>query len=502
MDRKERGGRDKKRSGRGVNASSSHTPETLLSVTRAPRKYDRFRRCQSDAPPATTSGSSLETLRHSESEILEIKSSKRSARTKKLKYTDYAPLSTCLARYECCDSTLIRGKIRVIAGGQLAFVACDRGTMHIDVVIEGELNRNRAIDGDQVYVEILPTVSTSEITDGKDANRNTAIESLPDNPVEESTEALIDSMLRNTMIGSEISNINDELNEDNSDSDGKNLGDAFIDGNGVESLDEYSEEDIFTWQEDPIQMQLWNPTVSIRKNDKAPVPNSLNYQQKGRVIYVIPARYGISRQASELNPSDEKHLQESPRRTIVGSLKKLPSDSTPPRYLFYPNNRSLPCFMTPFHTHTDCAINSNLASVDHLFKAEYVHGTWSASDKWPPCVNLKPMGQSLNVEDETEALLVEFGVNHGNFNPKVLKSVDDVVRSGRQRIERRILPLGVIEDLGWSPTPSMYLGRRDYRNVRIFTIDPTTAKDLDDAVHIKPLPDGRVEIGVHIAGKS
>jgi VacB/RNase II family 3'-5' exoribonuclease len=48
----------------------------------------------------------------------------------------------------------------------------------------------------------------------------------------------------------------------------------------------------------------------------------------------------------------------------------------------------------------------------------------------------------------------------------------------------------------------MYKGRRDYRTERIFTIDPTTAKDLDDALHVKQLPDGRVEIGVHIADVS
>ena len=48
----------------------------------------------------------------------------------------------------------------------------------------------------------------------------------------------------------------------------------------------------------------------------------------------------------------------------------------------------------------------------------------------------------------------------------------------------------------------MRKGRRDYRGERVFTIDPTTAKDLDDALHIKLLPDGKVEIGVHIADVS
>lgn len=48
----------------------------------------------------------------------------------------------------------------------------------------------------------------------------------------------------------------------------------------------------------------------------------------------------------------------------------------------------------------------------------------------------------------------------------------------------------------------MYAGRRDLRHKRIFTIDPTTAKDLDDALHISELENGVVELGVHIADVS
>ncbi len=41
--------------------------------------------------------------------------------------------------------------------------------------------------------------------------------------------------------------------------------------------------------------------------------------------------------------------------------------------------------------------------------------------------------------------------------------------------------------------------RRDFREVTTFTIDPFDAKDFDDALSIKELPDGGCEIGVHIA---
>ena len=44
--------------------------------------------------------------------------------------------------------------------------------------------------------------------------------------------------------------------------------------------------------------------------------------------------------------------------------------------------------------------------------------------------------------------------------------------------------------------------RRDMREVTTFTIDPLTAKDFDDALSIRTLEDGQIEIGVHIADVS
>ena len=41
--------------------------------------------------------------------------------------------------------------------------------------------------------------------------------------------------------------------------------------------------------------------------------------------------------------------------------------------------------------------------------------------------------------------------------------------------------------------------RVDYRNVTTFTIDPADAKDFDDALSIKELGNGELEIGIHIA---
>ncbi len=44
--------------------------------------------------------------------------------------------------------------------------------------------------------------------------------------------------------------------------------------------------------------------------------------------------------------------------------------------------------------------------------------------------------------------------------------------------------------------------RRDFRDILTFTVDPIDAKDFDDALSFRPLPDGNYEVGIHIADVS
>ena len=53
-----------------------------------------------------------------------------------------------------------------------------------------------------------------------------------------------------------------------------------------------------------------------------------------------------------------------------------------------------------------------------------------------------------------------------------------------------------------NPTKKDLEGRKDFRKVTTFTIDPADAKDFDDALSYRKLDNGYVEVGVHIADVS
>ena len=83
-------------------------------------------------------------------------------------------------------------------------------------------------------------------------------------------------------------------------------------------------------------------------------------------------------------------------------------------------------------------------------------------------------------ETEMHAILAEF-----NLPYKFEKSVEDAA----DKISEKITAADLAE-------------RRDFRQTFTFTIDPSDAKDFDDALSFRPLESGNFEVGVHIADVS
>ena len=90
------------------------------------------------------------------------------------------------------------------------------------------------------------------------------------------------------------------------------------------------------------------------------------------------------------------------------------------------------------------------------------------------------LGEPGANETEMHAILAEYGLPY-RFAPEVENAADKIP-----------------EEI----TDKDLKGRKDFRKTLTFTIDPTDAKDFDDALSLVKLKNGNYEIGVHIADVS
>jgi VacB/RNase II family 3'-5' exoribonuclease len=106
-------------------------------------------------------------------------------------------------------------------------------------------------------------------------------------------------------------------------------------------------------------------------------------------------------------------------------------------------------------------------------------GEWKPSSNYPIGHLVRHLGKTGNTESEVLAALVENGFDLSIVNyPEVGQ-----------------------EYTGWTIPQEELAKRLDLREERVFSVDPVTAKDLDDAISIKRNGD-RFRVGVHIADVS
>ncbi len=99
---------------------------------------------------------------------------------------------------------------------------------------------------------------------------------------------------------------------------------------------------------------------------------------------------------------------------------------------------------------------------------------------YPIAEVIEILGKPGEHKTEMHAILAEFGLP---------EAFDANVQAASDTITEAISAVDMV-------------GREDFRKVLSFTIDPDTAKDFDDALSYRSLPNGNVEIGVHIADVS
>lgn len=107
---------------------------------------------------------------------------------------------------------------------------------------------------------------------------------------------------------------------------------------------------------------------------------------------------------------------------------------------------------------------------------------WEVHHMFPLARVRESLGQAGDLATETKALLeMEQVVDDDQFMPEVL---------------------ACLPPTPWSISDNEIRVRRDFRQQRVFSIDPPTARDLDDALSVEDMGDGRYRVGVHIADVS
>jgi ribonuclease R len=106
--------------------------------------------------------------------------------------------------------------------------------------------------------------------------------------------------------------------------------------------------------------------------------------------------------------------------------------------------------------------------------------SWKDPSKAPIGKVLKILGRPGENNTEMYAIAIDKGFDE-KLSPRALEEAREIKRHGIQETD--------------------YVGRKDFRKVLTFTIDPADAKDFDDAISFEE-KNGEYEIGIHIADVS
>ena len=168
--------------------------------------------------------------------------------------------------------------------------------------------------------------------------------------------------------------------------------------------------------------------------------------------------------------SDAKRYR---RHNVKGQSAAEPKDET--GYL-KPLSEEVYAIHNVFEMTEDGQGRQELQARSGMKVAAVVDG-WERHEATPHGHIVDVLGEPGENDTEMHAILAEFALPY-RFEPEVANAADS--------IPDQI----TAEDIAQ---------RRDFRNILTFTIDPTDAKDFDDALSFRVLENGNYEVGVHIA---
>ncbi|XP_043347736.1 DIS3-like exonuclease 2 isoform X8 [Dermochelys coriacea] len=324
-----------------------------------------------------------------------------------------------------------------------------------DIFIDGVVARNRALNGDIVVVKLFPKEQWKVIKpDGSDKE----------------TEATHESDVPEELLGTCLPREPVKGNADSPDV----IIEAQFDDNDAEDGQENSQNVLA----DDIKKLSMDTNEKVKDAERGCALGAKQEDvSKVNNPRLLPEKF-LQRTAKVVCILEKKHS-----RAATGFIKLLADKSSElfkKCVMFSPVDHRVP---RAYVSLADCPpdfVNRPEDYSSTLFICRIVD--WREDSNFAIGQMAKSLGQAGEIEPETEGILTEYGVDFSDFSQDVLEC----------------LP----QSLPWAIPPSELANRRDLRKECIFTIDPSTARDLDDALSCKQLPDGNVEVGVHIADVS
>ncbi|EDV34004.1 uncharacterized protein Dana_GF20740 [Drosophila ananassae] len=141
------------------------------------------------------------------------------------------------------------------------------------------------------------------------------------------------------------------------------------------------------------------------------------------------------------------------------------------RHIFVPADRKIPRIRIETRQAAKLQNQRIIVTID----------TWPRNSRYPHGHFVRSLGPLGDMATENEVILLEHDVPHCKFSEEVLS----------------FLP-----KMPWTIKAEDYAKRVDLRDLYICSVDPPGCTDIDDALHCRQLPNGNLEVGVHIADVS
>jgi len=171
------------------------------------------------------------------------------------------------------------------------------------------------------------------------------------------------------------------------------------------------------------------------------------------------------------------------RRALCGTLEfpepsplsKLNSETCGQLVYFIPVSRQIPKI---------CIRTQQQRSQLENMRVVVVIDAWERTCRYPSGHYVKTLGPLGDKNTETEVLLIQHDIPYHPFSEKVLVCLPSKNWTAKMDPD------------------SSSKHRQDLTHLCVFSVDPPGCTDIDDALHIRKLPNGNFEIGVHIADVS